>query len=274
MHNAQAGRRSSLYASTLLIHFPITRTVTEPPDPPWLGAANRSPDKVDADPASAEALNTTATHALARLTSSRHTLLLYISTDYVFPGTPGDAPYGSDAPTSPPNTYGRTKRDGELSVLAAGEADGLGVVLRVPVLYGVTQGGNDESAVNVLLDAVLKAQTERVVMDDWAIRYPTNTEDVGRVCRDVARLFLGRSREERLGMQRVLQFSAEMRTTKYGICEMLAEVMGLGMGMMEANKQGNDPAAKVQRPFDCHLSTRALVELGVNVEAQDFRDWW
>jgi len=55
-------------------------------------------------------------------------------------------------------------------------------VLRVPVLYGEASSPA-ESAVNVLMDAVWKAQEKgaSVKMDHWAIRYPTNTEDIGRV---------------------------------------------------------------------------------------------
>lgn len=63
------------------------------------------------------------------------------------------------------------------------------MVLRVPVLYGsVEEGrGNAESAVNCLMDVVMNAQNRRdgerkVGMDHWALRYPTNTEDVARVC--------------------------------------------------------------------------------------------
>ena len=52
-------------------------------------------------------------------------------------------------------------------------------MLRVPVLYG--KGERKESAVNTLVDTVLKAQKEAVKMDHWAKRFPTNTEDVGRV---------------------------------------------------------------------------------------------
>jgi hypothetical protein len=61
--------------------------------------------------------------------------------------------------------------------------EGWGVVLRVPVLYGQAESPS-ESAVNVLMDAVWKAQEKdaTVHMDHWALRYPTNTEDVGRVC--------------------------------------------------------------------------------------------
>lgn len=56
------------------------------------------------------------------------------------------------------------------------------VVLRVPVLYGQAERPA-ESAINVLMDAVNKVQAEGVTvkMDDWSIRYPTNTEDVARV---------------------------------------------------------------------------------------------
>ncbi len=60
---------------------------------------------------------------------------------------------------------------------------GWGVILRVPVLYGEAESPA-ESAINVLMDAVWKVQEKGVVvkMDHWALRYPTNTEDVGRVC--------------------------------------------------------------------------------------------
>ena len=60
---------------------------------------------------------------------------------------------------------------------------GWGVVLRVPVLYGEAESPG-ESAVNVLMESVWKAQEggAGVKMDAWALRYPTNTEDVGRVC--------------------------------------------------------------------------------------------
>lgn len=112
-------------------------------------------------------------------------MLIYISTDYVFSGKQGEAPYESDAPTGPTNLYGQTKLDGEHEVLQAYKSagkEGLGLVLRVPVLYGDAEMPS-ESAVNVLMDVLWKAQQgEKVTMEHWALRYPTNTEDVGRVC--------------------------------------------------------------------------------------------
>ncbi len=107
----------------------------------------------------------------------------------MFPGTEGDAPYEVTSIPRPPNLYGETKHEGEKAVLAAYEAAGKagwGVVLRVPVLYGEAEQPG-ESAVNVLMDSVWKAQEKdaKVKMDHWAIRYPTNTEDVGRFCQGI-----------------------------------------------------------------------------------------
>ena len=107
-------------------------------------------------------INVEASRSIAQLCAERSILLIYISTDYVFPGKPGDAPYEADAEPAPTNLYGQTKLDGERAVLqefkAAGK-EGLGVVLRVPVLYGQANT-NAESAVNCLVDTVLEAQKE------------------------------------------------------------------------------------------------------------------
>ncbi|GKT49214.1 methionine adenosyltransferase 2 subunit beta [Colletotrichum spaethianum] len=239
-------------------------------------AAQRFPDKVDSDPDAARALNVAATKSLANLCAARSTLLIYISTDYVFSGKPGEAPYEADAPTGPTNLYGQTKLDGELAVLeeykAAGR-EGLGLVLRVPVLYGKAHTPA-ESATNILMDTLWKTQDgqSKVKMDHWAIRYPTNTEDVGRVCHDIAGKYLEAS--DRSSMPKVLQFSSEDKMTKYEICQKFAEIMDLSMDGIIANIEGNDPNASVQRPFDCHLSTRALKELGIDVSTSDFIGWW
>ncbi|KAM0299643.1 hypothetical protein ACHAPM_007690 [Fusarium culmorum] len=162
----------------------------------------RFPDKVDKDPEGARALNVAASKALAKLAAERDIFVIYISTDYVFPGVPGDAPYEADAEPRPTNLYGQTKLDGERAVLEtfkeAGK-EGLGVVLRVPVLYGNAETPS-ESAVNVLMDALWKAQTQgaQISMDHWAIRYPTNTEDIGRVCHGMSYYVLNQPVSTRL----------------------------------------------------------------------------
>ncbi|KAM7202748.1 hypothetical protein V8F20_004262 [Naviculisporaceae sp. PSN 640] len=248
-------------------------------------AANRYPDKVDKDPEGTKKLNVEASGTLARLCAERGILLVYISTDYVFSGKPGEAPYEAGDQTGPTNLYGVTKLDGEKAVLGEFEKaggngkGGFGVVLRVPILYGQAER-TDESAVNVLIESVKKAagvgkEDKRIKMDHWALRYPTNTEDVGRVCHDVAVHYLAAiEKGDSSALPKILQFSSEDKYTKYEICELFAEILGLPIDGMEPNTEGNDPNASVQRPYDCHLSTRALKELGIDVSTQDFGGWW
>jgi dTDP-4-dehydrorhamnose reductase len=66
-------------------------------------AANRFPDSCTKDPEAARKLNVDASRALAEATVSRGCFLIYISTDYVFAGRPGDAPYKTNSSPSPPN---------------------------------------------------------------------------------------------------------------------------------------------------------------------------
>ncbi|KAK2865111.1 hypothetical protein FQN49_003903 [Arthroderma sp. PD_2] len=250
-------------------------TVSHPSIQPYMadryeGAANRFPDKCDADPSLARAINVEATRTLAHATATRSILLIYISTDYVFSGVEGEAPYETSSPTNPPNIYGLTKRDGEEAVLQQTGATGKGVVLRIPVLYGPATT-NSDSAVNVLLDAVEKARDANaaVKMDDWSKRYPTHTEDVARVCRDIAVRYLGQDGS----LPVVLQFSSDVQTTKYQMCELFAELLGVSIPGMVRVTDGGKPGEGVQRPYDTHLSTRALREVGISVDTQDFRAW-
>ena len=93
--------------------------------------------------------------------------------------------------------YGQTKLEGEQAVLdvaSKANAKNKVVVLRVPILYGSCDEPKD-SAVNVLMSQLWTAQQieegkPKIQVDDYAFRYPTNTQDVGRVCRDVAKLYL------------------------------------------------------------------------------------
>lgn len=239
---------------------------------PTTGAANRFPDKCDLDPDGTRALNIASARRVALAAYTRGIPLIYLSTDYVFAGRPGEAPYEADATPNPTNLYGQTKLAGEKAVLEVCGDTGSGIVLRVPVLYGHAET-NAESAVNVLVDAVWKAQEQGadVKMDNWSLRYPTNTEDVARVLVDIAARYLVAG-EARVAMPRVLQFSSEDRFTKFQMCQLFAEILGLPLDGMTAT--GEDTKTAVPRPYDTHLSTKALRDLGVDVRTVDFRDWW
>ncbi|RAQ98986.1 hypothetical protein DDE82_008717 [Stemphylium lycopersici] len=218
-------------------------------------AANRFPDSCTADPEAARALNVGSSRALAEATIARGIFLIYISTDYVFSGRPGEAPYKVDATPNPPNvismmilskvrltamiSYGQTKLEGEQAVLDVANqaaAKNKVVILRVPVLYGACDEPKD-SAVNVLMSQLWNAQQidegePKIQADDYALRYPTNTQDVGRVCRDIAKLYLDPTNADR-ELPSILHFSSEDQMTKWQICQMFADIMGLPLDNMK-----------------------------------------
>ena len=255
----------------MLFHtLPNELTPSQPP-----GAADRQPDSCTANPTAAHTLNVTASSHLALASSHHRATLIYISTDYVFPGTKGQAPYLPTDAASPPNIYGQTKLDGETAVL---KYEG-SVVLRVPVLYGPThpKENNKESAINLLMDSLWRSQKEKVKMDDWAIRYPTNILDVARVCVDIANLYGHHpsSASSPSSLPRVLQFSSEDRMTKYDITQKFAEIMGLPMDGVVVDEEGGKPGKDgTVRPYDCHLDTGELKGLGIDVSTVDFEAWW
>ena len=156
------------------------------------------------------------------------------------------------------------------------------VVLRVPVLYGSVDppDNNKESAVNVLMDSLWKSQgkegSERVKMDNWALRYPTNTEDVAKVCVDIAKLYTtGTTTSSSADLPAILQFSSEDRMTKYKISQTFAEIMDLAMDGIVADMDGGKPGPDgTLRPYDCHLDTSTLKDLGIDVSTVDFVAWW
>ena len=151
------------------------------------------------------------------------------------------------------------------------------IVLRVPVLYGKCDEPH-ESAVNVLMSQLWAAQKlqdgdPKIKVDDYALRFPTNTSDVGRVCRDIVKLYLDPTNNDR-GLPEILHFSSEDQMTKWQIVQVFSDIMGLPLDGMEPFKPDENEGGGVKRPYDCHLDTSALKELGVDVSTVGFKTWW
>ncbi|MCQ9132201.1 dTDP-4-dehydrorhamnose reductase [Streptomyces hilarionis] len=111
-------------------------------------------------------------HGPARLAEGcrgRGTVLLHVSTDYVFPGD-GARPYTETDAPGPRTAYGRTKLAGEQAVLAS--LPGTGHVVRTAWLYGA--GGRNFVRTMIRLE---DTRVELQVVDDQRGQ-PTWTGDV------------------------------------------------------------------------------------------------
>ena len=82
-------------------------------------AAYTAVDKAEDEEEKARAINATAVSNLASACKLSNTLLIHISTDYVFDGT-SERPYLENDIVSPNSVYGKTKAEGEQNIIRSG----------------------------------------------------------------------------------------------------------------------------------------------------------
>ncbi len=206
-------------------------------------AANKDPDSCEKDHAGTDALNVYATHFLAQEASRRNAYMIYICTDYVFPGK--NPPYNEQADPAPTNYYGKSKLNGEREVLNASDKF---CSLRVPILYGSAAGLQHSALLAGSIKALLN-QKEQLI-DDAIVRYPTYTGDVAE-----AIVLLIKNRAEG-----IFHCTGNDKTSKYQICVEMADILGLSHEHIFPLE--NPPESKAKRPYDCHLTMEKLKALG------------
>ena len=216
-------------------------------------AAWRDPNICEKDPGKAYAINGKATGELAKLAKERGAAFLYISTDYVFPGT--NPPYKEEDQVSPLNTYGKAKLAGEEAVNAVSDKF---LILRIPALYGIMAG----LKASPLIDSTLKAldSGKDWDMEDTIIKYPTYTGDVAEVI-----LFL--LKKKAFG---IYQFSGKDKGTRYGMALAIAEATGKSSAKIR--RMPAPPQVDATRPVDAHLSMDKLLKLGFKADFPSFKE--
>ena len=138
-------------------------------------AAYTKVDLAEDEPAACWAVNVDGTRNIAEACRIHNAKMLYISTDYVFPGN-GEDHYLPDAPTGPKGNYGRTKLAGELAVQAMLTEY---FIVRISWVFGV----NGTNFVKTMLKLSETRDTLTVVCDQ--IGSPTYTADLAPLLCDM-----------------------------------------------------------------------------------------
>lgn len=139
-------------------------------DPRWIVNATgwTAVDAAESDESGARRLNVEAVAVLGAIAATRGCGILHYSSDYVFDGR-SDRPYREDDETNPRSVYGRSKRDGELALLATTATL---LIVRTQWLYG--RGGR--SFVNTMWERAQRRTAVRVVNDQYGA--PTLVDDL------------------------------------------------------------------------------------------------
>lgn len=116
-------------------------------------------DKSESEPELADQINHLAVKQLAEIAKQQNSVLIHISTDYVFDGT-NHKPYLETDKTNPINIYGLTKLKGELAMQAINPK---GAVIRTSWVYSefgnnfvktMLRLGKERDNLNVIFDQV------------------------------------------------------------------------------------------------------------------------
>ncbi len=133
-------------------------------------------DMAETEQKQAFAVNETGAANLAAACQKTGTLLIHISTDFVFDGTK-TVPYKEEEPTNPLGVYGKSKLAGEEAIR---ELCPPHIIIRTSWLYG-THGGN---FVKTMLRLAGERETLQVVSDQRGT--PTWSADLARVIAVIA----------------------------------------------------------------------------------------
>ena len=203
-------------------------------------AAYTAVDKAEDEPELCQAINAEGTRHIAQACAEIGAKLVYISTDYVFPGD-GDEPYDVEAAKGPANVYGRTKLAGEEAVQ---EILTQYFIVRISWVFGI----HGRNFIRTMLN-LAKSHKELTVVNDQ-IGSPTYTRDLAVLLADMVHT-------EKYGVY---------HATNEGFCswaELAAEVFRqAGREVTVTPVDSSAYPTKAVRPKNSRMSTAKLTENG------------
>jgi len=253
-------------------------------------AAERFPDAFEKNAEESYKLNVESTKHLAReclrlgQVEEEKPFLIYLSTSYVFDGgaiSEDFPPYHpSKSKAHPLNSYGQSKWDGECAVReilnpavscdgdgSDEKINGQGIVVRVPLLYGEDCLDLKESPALEMMNVFLPTNEEssQKKIDDWAMRFPTNVEDVAKVLKMMIDQLVIPSKSGVFSAG-TYHVASPYGTTKYHLALLQAKLLNISLDSVEKKIVGDDsgpPKNSASRPqctqLNCDDTWNALL---------------
>ena len=220
----------------------VMRAVLEAVEPDAIlhAAAYTAVDQAEDERSLCRKVNAAGTEILARLARERDAKFLYVSTDYVFPGT-GDTPYETNALTAPHNVYGASKLAGEEAVQQHLDKY---FIVRISWVFGA----HGKNFVKTMLELAKTHKSLSIVADQ--IGSPTYT-------RDLAPLLADMLESEKYGIY---------HATNEGFCswaKLAAEIFRqAGVKVNVTSVPSHMYPTKATRPKNSRLSKKSLDDAG------------
>ncbi|RZK04959.1 MAG: dTDP-4-dehydrorhamnose reductase, partial [Flavobacterium sp.] len=168
-------------------------------------------DKAESEPEKAYSVNVTGAENLAKVCKEFDTVLLHISTDFVFDGN-ASKPYTEEDLTNPKGVYGQTKLDGEKAIQEIWDKH---FIIRTSWVY--SQFGNN------FMKTMLRLGAERdslsVVNDQ--IGTPTNAVDLAEA---LVAMILNDNRQPTTDKFGIFNFSNEGQCSWYDFAKKIFEI--------------------------------------------------
>jgi dTDP-4-dehydrorhamnose reductase len=218
-----------------------TTTVVRETDPDVIidTAAFHAVDDCETERDRAWSVNAAGTRNIAVAANTVDAHLLYLSTDYVFPGRPEETPYAESDPVNPPNYYAETKHAGEQAARIADVA----TILRPSVIYGLAHANFITWALGELREG-----KNLTIVDDQTSA-PTYAPDLARAC-------LGIVENKLTG---VYHATGPRSVSRYELTTTLADVYGFDSELVTPIST-EEFGQEASRPTDSTLDSSRLYD--------------
>ncbi|NMH25802.1 dTDP-4-dehydrorhamnose reductase [Flavobacterium solisilvae] len=182
-------------------------------------AAYTAVDKAESEPKKAFAINVIGAKNLAEVSKKFDTVLLHISTDFVFDGNK-KTPYLEQDLPNPTGVYGQTKLDGEKAIQQVWEKH---FIIRTSWVY--SQFGNN--FMKTMLRLASERDTISVVNDQ--IGTPTNAVDLAEI---LVKIILTDNRQPTTDNFGIYNFSNEGQCSWYDFAKKIFEINSISINLL------------------------------------------